>query len=54
MDVAFLGSVIRIRARLLGAVVEFDTFNQPDVAPPAPGAQVTVSLNGRDLLALPD
>jgi putative spermidine/putrescine transport system ATP-binding protein len=53
-DVAFLGSVIRIRAVMLGARVEFDMFNQPDMPPPLPGSRVTVGLNSRDLLVLTD
>ena len=51
-DVAFLGSVIRIKATLLDTVVEFDTFNQPGNPPPAPGSVATVHLKGRDLLVL--
>jgi putative spermidine/putrescine transport system ATP-binding protein len=53
-DVSFLGSVIRIRATVLGAEVEFDMFNQPDMPPPAPGSRVDVGLNSRDLLLLTD
>ncbi len=53
-DVSFLGSVIRIRAMVLGAEVEFDMFNQPDMPPPAPGSRVDVGLNSRDLLLLAD
>ena len=53
-DVSFLGSVIRIRAMVLGAPVEFDMFNQPDMPPPAPGSRVTVGINSRDLLLLAD
>ncbi|PZF78923.1 spermidine/putrescine ABC transporter ATP-binding protein [Aestuariivirga litoralis] len=53
-DVSFLGSVIRIRAAMLGTRVEFDMFNQPDMPPPAPGSRVTVGLNSRDLLLLAD
>jgi len=51
-EVSFLGSVIRIRASMLGADVEFDIFNQPDMPPPIPGSQVTVGFNRRDLLML--
>ena len=51
-EVSFLGSVIRIQARMLGAAVEFDMFNQPDAPPPSPGARVKVGLNSRDLLLL--
>ena len=51
-DVAFLGSVIRIKASLLDTVVEFDTFNQPGNPPPAPGSVASINLNSRDLLVL--
>jgi putative spermidine/putrescine transport system ATP-binding protein len=51
-EVSFLGSVIRIRATMLGTPVEFDLFNQPDMPPPVPGSRVTVGLNSRDLLLL--
>lgn len=51
-EVSFLGSVIRIRAKMLGADVEFDMFNQPDMPPPLPGSRVIVGLNSRDLLLL--
>ncbi len=51
-EVSFLGSVIRIRAQVLGTPVEFDMFNQPDMPPPVPGSRVTVGLNSRDLLLL--
>lgn len=51
-DVAFLGSVIRIKATLLDTIVEFDVFNQPGNPPPTPGSVTTVHLNSRDLLVL--
>ncbi len=51
-EVSFLGSVIRIRATILGTAVEFDMFNQPDLPPPVPGSRVTVGLNSRDVLFL--
>jgi len=51
-EVSFLGSVIRIRATILGTPVEFDMFNQPDMPPPVPGSRVTVGLNSRDVLFL--
>ena len=51
-EVSFLGSVIRIKATMLGAQVEFDMFNQPDMPPPSPGSHATVGLNSRDLLLL--
>ncbi|WP_421693707.1 ABC transporter ATP-binding protein [Aestuariivirga sp.] len=53
-EVSFLGSVIRIKAKLFGAVVDFDLFNQPNASPPVPGSQATISLSSRDLLVLAD
>ena len=46
----FLGSVIRIKAKMLGAAVEFDMFNRPDMPQLFPGSRVVVGLNNRDLL----
>ncbi len=51
-DVHFLGSVIRIRARVGGSVLAFDTFNSSDAPPPKVGEEVTLSLAGRDLLVV--
>jgi len=51
-EVSFLGSVIRIQARVLGAPLELDMFNQPNMPPPVPGSRVKVGLNSRDLLLL--
>jgi putative spermidine/putrescine transport system ATP-binding protein len=51
-DVQFLGSVIRLRARVAGQTVSLDTFNRNDVAPPTIGATVEVSLHPRDLIVL--
>ena len=51
-EVAFLGSVIRIKAVMLGFDIELDVFNQPDTPPPAPGTRVTVGFNGSDLVLL--
>jgi putative spermidine/putrescine transport system ATP-binding protein len=53
-DVNFLGSVIRLRADVGGAVVDFDTFNAPDAPPPVPGTEVELSFSSRDLLVIPD
>lgn len=51
-EVHFLGSIIRIRARLDGNVVTFDTFNASDAPPPRVGEEVTLSLASRDLLQI--
>jgi putative spermidine/putrescine transport system ATP-binding protein len=44
-DVAFLGSIVRIRIRVGDdAVVSFDTFNDPGVPTPEVGSSVTISF----------
>ena len=51
-EVHFLGSVIRLRVNVDGAIVALDTFNRPDTPPPAVGQAVEVSLAARDLIQL--
>ena len=51
-DVHFMGSVIRIRARVAGASVALDTFNRADAPPPAVGDQTEISLSARDIIVL--
>jgi putative spermidine/putrescine transport system ATP-binding protein len=51
-DVHFMGSVIRIRARVAGASVALDTFNRADAPPPAVGDQTEISLSARDVIVL--
>ena len=51
-EVHFLGSVIRLTADAAGARVSLDTFNRPDVPPPAIGTDVELSLSSRDLIPL--
>jgi putative spermidine/putrescine transport system ATP-binding protein len=51
-DVHFMGSVIRIRADVGGAVINMDTFNRPDAPPPAIGSTTDISLSARDLIVL--
>ncbi len=51
-DVQFLGSVIRLRAKVDGQSVSLDTFNRNDVPPPAIGSIVEISLNPKDLILL--
>jgi putative spermidine/putrescine transport system ATP-binding protein len=45
-DVSFLGSIVRSRVRLGGAetTVSLDTFNDPNVTPPAVGGSVSISF----------
>jgi len=52
VDVDFLGSVIRLRARIGDAVLAFDTFNDSHANPPRVGSEVTLSLAARDLLLI--
>jgi putative spermidine/putrescine transport system ATP-binding protein len=51
-EVAFLGSVVRIRIRFGDNAVWLDTFNNPGIAPPARGSKATVSFDPEDLLLL--
>ena len=51
-EVHFLGSVIRIRARVGDGILAFDTFNASDAPPPKIGDQVTLSVAARDLLVI--
>jgi putative spermidine/putrescine transport system ATP-binding protein len=51
-QVSFLGSVVRIRVRLQDNVILLDTFNNPNVTPPAFGAAVALNFGTEDLLAL--
>ena len=51
-DVHFMGSVIRIKADVAGAILSMDTFNRPDTPPPAVGAAAEISLAARDLIVL--
>jgi putative spermidine/putrescine transport system ATP-binding protein len=51
-EVSFLGSVIRIRARVAESSVSLDTFNRSDVPPPPIGSDIDISFSGRDLIVL--
>ena len=51
-EVAFLGSVIRIKVRLGDNILSLDTFNNPGVTPPERGAKATVTFSPADLLVL--
>jgi putative spermidine/putrescine transport system ATP-binding protein len=52
-DVAFLGSIVRMRLTLKeGAVLSFDTFNDPNLSLPAVGTDVTVAFPPEATLVL--
>jgi putative spermidine/putrescine transport system ATP-binding protein len=51
-QVSFLGSVVRIRVRFQENAVLLDTFNNPGVAPPEFGREVSISFGREDLLVL--
>lgn len=51
-EVAFLGSVVRIRVRFGDNALWLDTFNNPGIAPPARGSKAVVSFDRDDLLLL--
>ncbi len=50
--VEFMGSIIRLRADVEGTSVSLDTFNRADQPPPGIGAQVDISLSGKDAILL--
>jgi putative spermidine/putrescine transport system ATP-binding protein len=51
-DVHFMGSIIRLKARVAGEQVVMDTFNRADQPPPVPGAKIEISLSGKDAIVL--
>ncbi len=51
-EVSFLGAVIRVRVNLGENAIELDTFNDPQVPPPAHNSRVKVTLSGSDILVL--
>ncbi|WP_395017950.1 ABC transporter ATP-binding protein [Dongia sp.] len=51
-DVSFLGSVVRVRVKIEDNAISLDTFNNPNAAPPQPGAPVVVSFTPNDVLVL--
>ena len=53
-DVMFLGPTMRVKVRLRDQFVQFDEFNNPQMAPPQPGQQVTVSFPPEACLLLAD
>lgn len=53
-EVNFLGSVIRVRARVAGTMVALDTFNRPDQPPPPVGSSTEISFAASDVILLPE
>jgi putative spermidine/putrescine transport system ATP-binding protein len=51
-DVHFLGSVIRVRVGVGGAVVSLDTFNNSATPPPVVGDKAEISFSSGDVLVL--
>ncbi len=51
-EVAFLGSVIRLKVDLGDNTVSLDTFNDQRTPPPAHGSPVRVGINSSDVLVL--
>ena len=52
-EVHFLGSVIRVRVTVAGAVLSLDTFNRPDQPPPPLGGATEISFSASDVIVLP-
>jgi putative spermidine/putrescine transport system ATP-binding protein len=53
-DVMFLGPTMRVRVHLSQQSFQFDAFNNPQLPPPQPGEQVTVSFPPEACLVLAD
>jgi len=51
-EVNFLGAIVRIRARLEGAVISLDVFNDPNQVLPQRGENVTLGFSRENLLVL--
>ncbi len=51
-DVAFLGSVIRVRVEIGSKLVSLDTFNRPSKPPPAEGETVSLTFMPGEVLIL--
>ena len=51
-DVHFMGSIIRLRAKVAGETVVMDTFNRADQPPPVAGTAIEISLSGKDAILL--
>lgn len=53
-EVHFLGSVIRVKARVAGTMVALDTFNRADQPPPPVGSSAEISFAPSDVILLPE
>jgi putative spermidine/putrescine transport system ATP-binding protein len=51
-DCTFLGSLVRVRVRVGGALLAFDQFNNPHLALPAIGSPITVTFSPEAVLIL--
>ncbi|MBG1231452.1 ABC transporter ATP-binding protein [Aestuariivirga litoralis] len=51
-EVQFLGSVLRLRAKIDDTHVSLDTFNDPQMPPPALGQRVAMSFSPNDVIVL--
>ena len=51
-EVQFMGSVIRLKAKVSGGVLALDTFNRADAPPPKLGAQIGLAFTPRYLIVL--
>ncbi len=51
-DVNFLGAIVRIRAKIEGAMLSVDVFNDPNQVLPQRGAAVTLGFSHENLLVL--
>ncbi|NTV62354.1 MAG: ABC transporter ATP-binding protein [Oscillochloris sp.] len=52
-EISFLGSVVRVRARVAEHRLSFDLFNTPGLAPPHPGEPITLHFPPDACLVLP-
>ena len=53
-DISFLGAIVRVRAQVGDQVLSFDLFNNPNLAPPPPGAPISLSFPPDAALLLRD
>jgi putative spermidine/putrescine transport system ATP-binding protein len=53
-EVHFLGSVIRVKARVADTTVALDTFNRSDQPPPPIGSRAEISFAANDVILLPE